>query len=129
MRGTLILLCGMAAGMADAAGPNTPLVVDFNASIAPMVQAYQANAKAFDVSLKNGNSPVVLTGYTPFLWYAVSNKSTAISTAACAIVSATGGTFTASFSPAGLNTNGMFWYGVGITAGTGATTARPTAWP
>jgi hypothetical protein len=74
--------------------------------------------------VKQNGQKVNLTGYTPFMFIAPSNTHPSIVTSACAIVTATNGTFTATWTPAMLNTNGTWIYGVGITDADGDTTAR-----
>ena len=99
-----------------AAGPATDITIDFAARTAPAQEVYQANAKTFNVTLKNAGATVNMTNYTPFFYWANSNTAAAIVTAACTVVSTTGGTFTATFTPAGLNSAGTKIYGVGLTS-------------
>jgi hypothetical protein len=105
------------------AAPSTPLTLDFSARTAPALEVYQANAKDFAVTLKNSGAAFDLTGYTPAFYWAPSNTSPVIVTAACTVVSATGGTFTASLSASDLNSTGNKLYGVGVVSNS-ATIAR-----
>jgi hypothetical protein len=87
---------------------------------------YQATSKTFLWTARNSGAALNLTGYTPFMYWAQSNSASAIVTASCAIVSATGGTFTATFTPSDLNTNGTCMYGVGVVSGSVSVAAHGT---
>lgn len=121
-----IILAFLAAAATAQADPPLNKTVDFSASTAPALQVYQANTRTIQWTLKNNNATVSGAGYTPVMWIASSNRASQVVTAACSWVSQTGGTFSAVFSPAMLNTNGSWVYGVGILSND-MTTARQGA--
>ena len=99
--------------------PDISVDVDWSQTRATQLEAYEAGPRNYLVTCKNRGSVINLTGYTPVMWWATSNTAASVSTAACAIVSATGGTFRASFSASALNySGGRYIYGIGLTSGT-----------
>lgn len=69
----------------------------------PDLEAYQANIKGYEWTLRNGASAINLAGKTPFmLWYR-EPFSASVVTAQVSVVSATGGVFRATFQPSDLN--------------------------
>ena len=106
------------------ADPPQAVTVDFDGGRAPALQVYQANYKTFLWSVKNGISAVDLTGYSPLMYWTTSNSALTVVTASCSVVSATAGTFTATFVPSQLNYTASNWiYGVGLSSGS-VTVAR-----
>jgi hypothetical protein len=101
-----------------------PQVLELTQQSAPALRVYQANRKTFSWTVKQNGQKANLTGYTPWMYIAASNRSSSIVTSACAVVVATNGTFNAVWSSAMLNTNGTWIYGVGYTDTNGTTTAR-----
>lgn len=106
------------------ADPPQSVTVDFDGGKAPALQVYQANQKTFLWSVKNGINAVNLTGYSPLMYWTTSNTALTVVTASCSVVTATAGTFTATFVPAQLNYAASNWiYGVGLSSGS-VTVAR-----
>lgn len=98
------------------ADPQESKVIDFSYQTAPALKVYQANQKTYQWTVKNNNTAVNGTGYTPFMYIAASNRAVGVVTAACTWVTQTAGVFNAVFSPTMLNTNGAWIYGVGLTS-------------
>lgn len=123
MRRFAMVLCALIAIKSIGAdSPPYSITVDFSAKYAPAIEIYQANERVFTVTLVN-KGILSITNMTPTMWWAASTNSTQIATGTVSNIIASNGTFTATFSPSQLNTNGTFIYGVGLT-GTGPTTAR-----
>lgn len=125
MKATMII--AMIAGVAIADTPVLPLTIDFRARTCPGLEVYSANQRVLDVTIKDGFTKYDYTGRTPVMWWSPSNNQTNLSGVVMAAISntnPTNGTFRATWSPSNLNTNGNFWYGVGITTNGVVTTAR-----
>jgi len=101
------------------------VTINFESRRTPDLSVYQANLKTYKWTMYNGSSVVNLTEYTPVMYWAYSNNAPGVVTASVSIVSATGGTFTATFSTADLNAaSGTYIYGVGLLSDAGVTIAR-----
>ena len=122
----LTILLATIAGAVSAQPPESK-TLDFVREAAPALKVYQANQKSYTWTLENDGTAVDLTGYTPFMFWATSNRASAIVTASCSVASATAGTFNATFTSADLNATltgaAVYVYGVGVSSG-GVTTAR-----
>ena len=102
--------------------PDIDVTVDWSQTRTTRLEAYEAGARTYLVTVQNEGVAVDLGDYTPSMWWATSNTATSISTATVSIVNATAGTFRATFSAAALNyTGGRYIYGVGLTSGSYST--------
>ena len=72
----------MLAGLAMAAPP-VPKTIDFQGTLAPAIEVYQANEYTIQWTVRN-NTPLNLTGYTPFCYWARTNTAGEVVTARCA---------------------------------------------
>ena len=123
----LAMIAVAACGTVRANPPATPISIDWTSGSAPGLTVYQAGPRVYDVTVRNGGTAVNLTGYTPVMYWSTSNTAASVVTGSVAIVTATSGTFRATFSASDLNyTQGAYLYGVGLTSNN-YTTARQGA--
>jgi len=92
---------------------------------APALEAMAGNSKGWQWTLTADGTAFNLTNCTPAMWWAPDNQAN-VATAACSVVSATGGTFRALFAPTALQPTGYTSndvagdYGVGVYAADGS---------
>lgn len=110
----------LAATLAHAAPAPYPLTINSRSETTQNAIAYRASESAFALTLTDGSTRMNLTGHTVWMSWATNANSATVSTSTVAIVSATNGTATATFSPAAVNyTPGRYIYEVGVSyAGT-----------
>lgn len=104
------------------ATPAEQHTLEFPAGELPRLEARQANARLYTWYLTADGAALSLTNLTPYMYYTLTTGASWVVTASCSVVSITGGSFNAVFTPAAFNTNGGFLYGVGVSDTNGNTT-------
>lgn len=121
-----LAILAILAGQCRAEPPRS-LAIDWQQTTAPALTVYQANSRTFTVTMRSGATPINLTGYTPRMWWALSNTAPSYVGATCTVLVATSGTFTATWTASDLNhAQGNFVYGVGLTSNTYTTAQMGT---
>jgi hypothetical protein len=115
MMKTIALLSVLFTGVACAQVPGaSPLTVNSRGQYLDGIEVYRAAPRTFALTFQDGTNRTDLTGHTVWMAWSTNETAATVSTATCAVVSATGGTATATFSAAALNhAPGLYWYQVG----------------
>ena len=98
------------------AAPWQTTISDPTEVYADKLVAYQANAQTYYVQLKVSGTAPDMTGYDAAFWWTTATNTNVVVVATCAWLTQSSGLYSASFTPADLNTNGSFYYGVGYIA-------------
>ena len=91
-----------------------PITVDSQTRSVPSLEVYQAEARTFRVTFKDGGAGSDVSAVTPFMWWATSAQASGFVTSSYASVASNIIDFT--FSASAMNTNGDLVYGVGAGA-------------
>lgn len=92
-----------------------PLAINRLSVAPPALAPFQSAEFKVRITFSDGDTGLNATNCTPFLFYAASEYSASIVTAACVWVTQSLGVCDAVWSPSDLNTNGSGWmYGVGV---------------
>lgn len=119
MKKALCILIGIVAAVGVMAAPAPyPLTINSRSQTAPQITAYRSSQSIYALTFVDGSTASDLTGHTVWMAWSTNATASTVSTAVCAIVSATGGTATATFSAAAMNyAAGRYIYEVGVTTG------------
>lgn len=124
-RAITALLATLTAAVSLAAPAPYPLTINSRAANLRSVTVYRASESAFALTMVDGATPMNLTGHDVWMAWSTNANAATVSTSTVAIVSATNGTATATFSAAAVNhTPGRYYYQVGVSTGGTIRTVR-----